>query len=593
MTDGIEGWAGRHWRWLTAAAFVAMAAWLLYQRWGLILWFAPIDTDDHMRIMQVRAWLAGQGWFDLRQYRMDPPYGANIHWSRIPDLPIAGLILLFKPFVGGAMAEKAAISVAPFLPMAVTMAAIAILSRRLFAPPAFVLGLAILFCAHSVRGMWMPLRVDHHGWQLAMLSLVMLGLADPKKARGGLTIGLATAVSLAIGLEMLLYLAIAGAAVALMWVRNGVEARRLGTYGASLAGGTALGYLLFASGANRLAVCDALSPVWLSAMTAAGALGLLLALVVRGGVWQRLGFGAIGAILLAAFFALAWPHCLGRLEGVPPELQRMWLDNVKEARPIYAHPWTSIASIAVLPVFGILGYALMLWRQRRDAERLATWLALAAPATLAALLLLWQTRAGAAAQLLAVPGAAALAWILVPIIRSRTSLPLRLVGVVALFWFLSGLGPQWIAGKVSEKPSAARKAVAMANRRCPSIPALRPIAEQPKGYVLTFVDLGPRLITMTHHDAVAGPYHRNFEGILDIQRTFRGSAEAARETVERRGIDYVLICPNLSESTIYRAQAPSGFYAQLARGKVPEWLEPVALPKDNPFLMWRVVKPGS
>ena len=35
----------------------------------------------------------------------------------------------------------------------------------------------------------------------------------------------------------------------------------------------------------------------------------------------------------------------------------------------------------------------------------------------------------------------------------------------------------------------------------------------------------------------------------------------------------MLICPNLSESTIYRAEAPRGFYVQLVRGQVPDWLE--------------------
>jgi hypothetical protein len=32
---------------------------------------------------------------------------------------------------------------------------------------------------------------------------------------------------------------------------------------------------------------------------------------------------------------------------------------------------------------------------------------------------------------------------------------------------------------------------------------------------------------------------------------------------------------------------------QLMRGKVPAWLQQVPLPKDSPFRMWRVVKPGS
>ena len=111
--------------------------------------------------------------------------------------------------------------------------------------------------------------------------------------------------------------------------------------------------------------------------------------------------------------------------------------------------------------------------------------------------------------------------------------------------------------------------------------------------MLTHVDLGPRLITVTHHDAVAGPYHRNSQAILDVMKGFRGTPEAAQAMIARRGIDYVLICPGLSETTVYRAESPNGFYAQLAKGKVPAWLAPVPLPKDNPYRMWRVIRPGS
>jgi hypothetical protein len=51
----------------------------------------------------------------------------------------------------------------------------------------------------------------------------------------------------------------------------------------------------------------------------------------------------------------------------------------------------------------------------------------------------------------------------------------------------------------------------------------------------------------------------------------------------------VLTCPNSSTTTIFMAETPKGFYAQLAKGKVPDWLAPVDLGKDSPFKMWRVV----
>jgi peptidoglycan hydrolase-like protein with peptidoglycan-binding domain len=37
------------------------------------------------------------------------------------------------------------------------------------------------------------------------------------------------------------------------------------------------------------------------------------------------------------------------------------------------------------------------------------------------------------------------------------------------------------------------------------------------------------------------------------------------------------------------SEVPDGFYGQLTRGQVPKWLQPVQLPKDSPYQMWKVV----
>src|SRR5690606_8335666 len=112
---------------------------LVSMRWAAIRGFALGDTDDNMRMMQVRALLHGQDWYDLRQYRMNPPFGADIHWSRLVDLPIAGLKRLFMPVVGGPVAEQIAATVAPLLPMLVAMWGLALAARRLVEPRAFAI----------------------------------------------------------------------------------------------------------------------------------------------------------------------------------------------------------------------------------------------------------------------------------------------------------------------------------------------------------------------------------------------------------------------------------------------------------------------
>ena len=75
-----------------------------------------------------------------------------------------------------------------------------------------------LFFAGSTNGMFMPERIDHHGWRLALLALSVSAIADPKRARGGIVLGISTALSLAIGLEMIIYLAILGVAAVLFWM---------------------------------------------------------------------------------------------------------------------------------------------------------------------------------------------------------------------------------------------------------------------------------------------------------------------------------------------------------------------------------------
>jgi hypothetical protein len=290
LVERILAFLERHWKLVIVGAWLLFAAWFVYNRWTQIQVFGLSDTDDNMRMMQVRALLAGQDWFDLRQYRLNAPFGANMHWSRLVDLPLAVIILVLRPLLGGVDAERIAAAAAPMLPYLVLLFGLALTAWRLIDPRAFILPLGAMILAGLANGMFMPTRIDHHGWQLAFLSISVAGIADPKRVRGGLTLGISTALSLAIGLEMIVYLAIAGAAVALFWLADPVERRRAIAYSASLGIGVAVGFLGFASYDNRLAACDALTPVWLSNILFASALLLLLALATpaAGGFGSRL-----------------------------------------------------------------------------------------------------------------------------------------------------------------------------------------------------------------------------------------------------------------------------------------------------------------
>ncbi|PAX07244.1 hypothetical protein [Sphingomonas lenta] len=572
---------------LTLFAWFLYAVWCLYDRSIHVRFLSLGDTDDNMRMMQVRALLDGQGWYDLRQYRLSPPQGFDIHWSRIVDLPLAGLILFFRLFTTDQWAERLAAGIAPLLPLGLVALAIGATARRLVGPNAWMLALPFLAGAQTLMSMYMPMRVDHHGWQLACLALTVAGLCDPRQARGGLTVGLASAVSLSIGLEMLPYCAMAGAIIALRWVWDRAEAVRLQVYALSLGGGAALGYVLFASYANRVLRCDALTPVWLSAVVVAAALLLLVARVDSRSRGVRFGLALAAGAVVAVGFALLYPQCLTRPEQVSDELARTWLNHVREAKPIYEHPSRVWLQIVSLPIIGLVGALLAAWRARRS-EWAVGWAAVALFTAFACAMLLWQARAGPAAQLLAVPGAVALAW---PAL-------LRLFGKPAPVWIAGGAAVALVAsgsfarvlvsyGAV-QKASASTLRVNRAGARCNALPNLAKLNGYPRQIVFTHNDLGPRLIATTHHSAISGPYHRNGEAILDVHRAFRGPPERARAIMKRRGATLMLVCPDFAESTVYRARSPGGFYDRLAKGERFPWLEPMPLPKESPFRLYRI-----
>ena len=579
----------RHWKWIVFLVWLGFCAWFIYSKWSDIRFFNLGDTDDNTRIAQVRALLHGQSWFDLRQYRLNPPAGLNIHWSRLVDLPIAGLILALRPLLGGAAAERWAVAIAPMLPYLLVMWSLALTARRLIDPRAYPLALLALFFAGSTNGMFMPERIDHHGWQLALVALSIAAITDPKRVRGGVTLGISTALSLAIGLEMLIYLALAGAAVVLFWVADRDERERLRAYAVALGGSTAAAFLIFASYANRGPVCDALSPVWLSDALLGGAMLFALAWVSPRDWRARLALALVAGAVLAAFHALTWPHCVHRLEGVSPEVEQLWLSHVREARPIYRHGWRTATLVLALPVTGAIGWGLLAWVKRRDPELVRRIIAAALPAFAATLLLFWQTRTGPAAQLMAVVGAAALIWLLFPLVWNSKWPAVRVLGASLVFVAGAGAAVPVVLDFIPEpKSTPQQQAIGRANRLCNSMWGWRPVALQPKGVVFTFVDLGPRLIAVTHHDSITGPYHRNGEQIADVMNAFRGTADQAHAIIHKYRSTYLLTCPYSSTTTIFMSETPKGFYAQLQRGQVPKWLTPVQLPKDSPFKMWRV-----
>jgi len=130
-----------------------------------------LDNDSAMRLVSVRDLLAGQGWFDLTQSRLGLEGGFEMHWSRLIDAPIAGLVLFFDLFTDRHQAEIVAITFWPLLMLAAVVALVSRIGNALGDPVAGPVSGALVAGMFWGDARFLPGDIDHHNAQVALLLL--------------------------------------------------------------------------------------------------------------------------------------------------------------------------------------------------------------------------------------------------------------------------------------------------------------------------------------------------------------------------------------------------------------------------------------
>jgi len=324
------------------------------------------DTDDAMRMAQVRDLLAGQSWWDLSQYRVNPAGGGVLmHWSRIVDAPLAAGILLLKPLFGQAMAERIVMTLwPPLLGAALSVACVLgyrnLSDRRIaYAAPLF------LIMSGYILVQFRPLRVDHHGWQIFFAMLIMAQALRPATWQAGVLGGIFAAALLAVSIEGLPIVALFAGLAALRWaLGGGAEDRaRLCGYMGSLAAGALL--LQFATrGPVGLSGtwCDSLSAPYMAAFAAAAAVTFSAARINPARASIR--FLLLGVAGASAAVALVWtePQCAnGPFAALDPIVVKYWYRNVLEGQPLWMSRAHDVIHVLVPSVIGLAG-SLLAWR---------------------------------------------------------------------------------------------------------------------------------------------------------------------------------------------------------------------------------------
>lgn len=546
-----------------------------------IVWLtgAFFDSDDAMRAVELRDFLAGQPWFDLMAYRVDPPHGLFMHWSRFVDAPLAGLRLAFGLLFAPDAAERATRLAFPFLLLAALMALIAWCAAILGSKAARGPAVFLVLLSGAVFVQFAPGRIDHHAPQIVLLAaafgLFLRGL-EPARAASLALSATAMAVSIAISLENLPFFAVMIAALPALFLVDGAKARgQLGwfAFGALLAFPACYAATI-APARYALSACDAYSAAHLAVfVTGAVALGLLALAAPRFESLRHraiaVGFAALAVVGCAL---IAAPACLGDpLGGLDPLLRTVWLANVVEAKPLSAIYENSpnVALATAVPVglalAGALAGALF---QPGIARR--RWLAVSGVIAIGLAGGLLHVRVFSSVTPLAM-AALAVAASAIAGLFAETLRPVAraaLAGAVCL-----AVSPMGLA--VALPSSADAGALQGADLTCLKPDALALLAALAPARVAAPVDMGAHILAATPHSVFAAPYHRNNRGNRIAVDAFLAAPEEAENILRRAGAELVVWCAGEKKPNALAARAPHGLAAALAKGEVPAWLERV------------------
>lgn len=577
------------------ATLVAFA----FNAWTGFSALADVDNDNLLRLVEVRDLLNGQGWFDLHQYRMGLEGGFVMHWSRLVDTPIAAIILAASALTGSTpLAEEIAQVLWPALLFCSTLF-FTLRAARAFAGASAVLPCVIVGAAgYQFLAIYSPGALDHHNVQLmlTMASLALL-LEAPVRPAATLFSGLCAALTLAVGMETVPYVAAIGVCVSLLFVVDGSVERRVARgFGLGFAGLSSLVFLAtIPASAWGEAQCDAFSTVQFVVAAIAGfGLSAIASVEFTARGWRhRLALLAVLAVAIGLVMLALFPQCLAApYANLDPRLKELWLDHISEAQPLFALIIDKPALVAArygTPLVAIILMVLRLGRGgwRRQDSLVGVLLVVAFGVAV------WQVRGSTFSIAFAVIPLSA--WIATWRARAKNNSSLGMALRLAAVWLVS-INPVWMGAAAATSLALEQdRSVAdtgNTDKGCQKNASFAAVGRMPETTVLAPSNLGSPILALSGHRVFAGPYHRNVAGNLLVLDAFLGAPDEAHRIVEAHGVGLVAVCRGSVESVTLVKRAPHGFLSDLLRGSVPDWLEPVAGSKGGPVELYRVRQAG-
>jgi hypothetical protein len=578
----------RHFVWLIFGIWALLSLSLVISSWPNLSSGSGWDPDDQLRLVQLRDFLNGQSWFDNRQYRLNPPDGAPMHWSRLIELPLAAITLLLTPMFGQTVAEIVASTAVPLLLFGGIIMLLALTAWYVGGKTAAISAAIISALSVPLIGQLVPMRIDHHGWQIAMAVLALASLFYGHARKAGLVLGVALAIWLHISLEGAPMSAAFFLFLGWQWLTKPHEAARLfWTISAFALSSLVLFLGTQTQGFGAATYCDTVSPPHILAILAAAAIMIPGLFIAPQSKLARALIMATAGGVAAAVFTLCAPECLnGPFGTLDPLVRDYWYVYVKEGMPIWHQDLPTIAFVMAAPIAGLVS-CVVLARKTEETDRLKLWvIGFFGLYALVLTLFVFRTISVAAAYAV-VPVAALIAHIFG--LYRQSGVPKLRIFYVAIMLFLMAPGSYvYVVLNVLPQLKSADDARSDARlHACESAQSVATLSALPRGQFLVPFDMAPMVLVQTAHSVLTSGHHRNEKAMHDQIQIFRSHPDVAKQLMAARGIDYLAVCPDEGELDRYAKKHPAGLWGQIAKGNVPDWLEPLPA-KGKGIMVWRV-----
>ena len=578
----------RYFVWLIFGIWALLSLSLVISSWPNIRSGSGWDPDDQLRLVQLRDFLSGQSWFDNRQYRLNPPDGAPMHWSRLIELPLAAITLLLTPMFGQTVAEIVASTAVPLLLFGGIIMLLARTAWHVGGKTAAISAAIIAALATPLIVQLRPMRIDHHGWQIAMAVLALASLFHGHVRTAGLVLGAALAIWLHISLEGAPMSAAFFLFLGWQWLTKPHEAARLfWTISAFASASLVLFFGTQAQGLGAAIYCDTVSPPQLLAILAAAAIMIPGLFIAPQSKLARVLIMATAGGAAAAVFALRAPECLnGPFSTLDPLVRDYWYVYVKEGMPIWHQDLPTIAFVMTAPIAGLVS-CVVLARKMDKTDRSKLWV-IGFFSLYALVLSLFVARTISMAAAYAVVPVAALIAHIFGLYR-QSGVPKQRILYVAMMLFLMAPGSfvTIVLNVLPQLKSADDARSDAKSMSCESAQSVATLSDLPRGQFLVPFDMAPMVLVQTTHSVLASGHHRNQKAMHDHIEIFRSHPDVAKQLMTARGINYLAVCPDEAELDLYSKKHPAGLWGQIAKGNVPEWLEPLPA-KGKGIMGWRV-----